>query len=95
MGAIISTVTDIAEQSNLLSLNAAIESVSAGEQGRRFGVVAAEMKALAGQAKDGMFQAKGHSSGLSRFNVDYIVRLGMNINKSISLSNNITGIILS
>jgi hypothetical protein len=37
---------------------------------------------LAGQAKDGVFQAKGHSSGLSRFNVDYQGHAGAPANQS-------------
>lgn len=55
---IVSTVNDIAEQSNLLALNAAIEAADAGEQGRRFGVVAAEMKNLADQAKQCTVQVR-------------------------------------
>lgn len=51
VGEIIATVGDIAEQSNLLALNAGIEAASADVRGGRFGVVAAEMKNLADQAK--------------------------------------------
>ncbi|MBF0356420.1 MAG: HAMP domain-containing protein [Alphaproteobacteria bacterium] len=52
IGEIIATVTDIAEQSNLVALNAAIEAADAREDGRRFAVVANEIKNLADQAKD-------------------------------------------
>jgi methyl-accepting chemotaxis protein len=56
IGDIISTVNEISEQSNLLALNASIEAASAGEQGNRFAVVAAEMRNLAQRAKESTVQ---------------------------------------
>jgi methyl-accepting chemotaxis protein len=59
VGEIIATVNDIAEQSNLVALNAAIEAADAREQGRRFSVVANEIKNLADQAKEATSQVRG------------------------------------
>jgi len=58
IGEIISTVNDIAEQSNLLAVNAAIEAARAGEQGKGFVIVAQEIKNLADQSKQATSQVK-------------------------------------
>jgi methyl-accepting chemotaxis protein len=58
IGEIIATVNDLAEQSNLLSVNAAIEAAKAGEQGKGFAVVAQEVKSLAEQSKQATAQVR-------------------------------------
>jgi methyl-accepting chemotaxis protein len=58
IGEIITTVNEIAEQSHLLALNAAIQAAVAGEQGRSFSVVANEMKNLAAQSKQATVQVR-------------------------------------
>jgi methyl-accepting chemotaxis protein len=58
IGGIIASVTDIADQSNLLAVNAAIEATRAGEQGKAFAVVAQEIKILAEQSKQATTQVR-------------------------------------
>lgn len=58
IGEIINSVKDIAEQSNLLAVNASIEAAKAGEYGKGFAVVAQEVKSLAEQSKQATAQIR-------------------------------------
>ncbi|MHB0972398.1 MAG: HAMP domain-containing methyl-accepting chemotaxis protein [Thermoanaerobaculia bacterium] len=58
IGEIIASVNDLAEQSNLLAVNAAIEAARAGDQGKGFAVVAQEIKSLAEQSKQATSQVR-------------------------------------
>ncbi len=58
IGEIIAAVNDIADQSNLLAVNAAIEAAKAGDQGKGFAVVAQEVRNLAEQSKQATSQVR-------------------------------------
>ncbi len=58
IGEIMAVVNDLAQQSNLLSVNAAIEAAKAGEHGKGFAVVAQEIRSLADQSKEATGQVR-------------------------------------
>jgi methyl-accepting chemotaxis protein len=59
IGGIVDIIDEISDQTNLLALNAAIEAAGAGEAGKRFSIVANEVKRLAERTVDATAQIKG------------------------------------
>ncbi|MBF0176218.1 MAG: methyl-accepting chemotaxis protein [Magnetococcales bacterium] len=98
IGEIIGAVNDLADQSNLLSVNASIEAAKAGDVGKGFAVVAQEVKSLAEQSREATGQIKGILNDIQKAtsaSVMAIERGGKAVEKGVTLAARAGEIIIS
>ena len=76
IGEVVGLITDIAEQTNLLALNATIEAARAGEAGKGFAVVASEVKNLASQTAKATEEISAQIQGIQASTDESVTAIG-------------------